>query len=108
MRHKKSNFQKDILFIIISSFIVVLVWIGFNIHHVLVTSTIEEEIQLHLEPINGAFDTQTIHQTKNRLRVDPLYEKTGNVQPTPLRNVTEPSSSPRPEQTIMPTKQVTP
>lgn len=86
----------------------VVIWIGFNIHHVMVTSTIEEAIQLHLTPINGSFDTQTIQQTKSRIQVTPLYEKSGNIQPTPARTATTPAISAKPEPTTNPDRQITP
>lgn len=108
MKQKKSNLHKDILFVIISSFIVVIIWIGLNIHHVMVTSTIEEEIQLHLTPINGAFDTQIIQQTKNRPQVTPLYEKDKTQAPVIPITPLPPQNTPVPELSSFPINPSTP
>ncbi len=88
--HKNTlNTKKDILFILISSFIVVTAWIGFNLYHIWVTSTVSEDVQLQLTPIDPNFDPATIQQLKSREHIDPLYEQRANpsqaatVTPTP-------------------------
>lgn len=75
MKPKKVNKQKDILFILISSFILVVLWIGFNLFHIWATSTISQDIQEKLTPISGNFDLQQIQQLKNRTQINPAYEK---------------------------------
>lgn len=66
--------KKDILYIFISSFILTIAWIGFNIHHNMVTSTISDTLQLQIEPITAAFDTAIIDKLKKREKIEPLYE----------------------------------
>jgi hypothetical protein len=93
MKPKKHNKQKDILFVLISSFILVVLWIGFNIYHIWVTSTISEDLQLKLTPIVGSFDTATIQKLKNRVQIEPAYErqasaKTETISPTPTLPIT--------------------
>ena len=91
MRGKKhNNKQKDILFILGSSFVVVVAWIGFNIYHIYVTSTISEEIQVQLSPINPNFDKDMIRELKTRDKVVPLFEK----QETASRTATTLSPTP--------------
>lgn len=74
MKKKPNRLQKDILFIFISSFIVVVAWIGFNIYHIYVTSTINEDLQLQLTPISPVFDPQTIQQLKTRENINPQFQ----------------------------------
>jgi hypothetical protein len=87
MKRKQKNKQKDILFILVSSFIVIVAWIAFNIFHILATSTIDENIQLQLTPISGTFDQKTIQQLKSRESINPLFEQQGSSSqsavPTP-------------------------
>lgn len=75
MNKKKHNTKKDILFILISSFIIVAAWIGFNLYHIWVTSTVSQNIQMQLTPIDPNFDPTTIQQLRNREHIDPLYEQ---------------------------------
>lgn len=69
--------QKDILFLSISFFVVVVAWIGFNLYHVWATSTIPEDVQSQMTPIEGTFDTNTLRELKIREPVTPLYELSG-------------------------------
>lgn len=65
--------RKDVLFIFLLTFITVAAWIGFNIYHIVVTSTISEEIQEQITPINPNFDTATVNKLKSREQIEPLY-----------------------------------
>ena len=75
MQKKQRNRQRDILFVLISSFIVVVAWVSFNIYHIWITSTIPNTITPQLEPINPQFDATVRQQLKNREQIDPLYDK---------------------------------
>lgn len=75
MNKKKHNTKKDILFILISSFIIVAAWIGFNLYHIWVTSTVSQNIQMQLTPIDPNFDPATIQQLRSREHIDPSYEQ---------------------------------
>lgn len=90
-QNNKRNRHKDILFILISSFVVVVAWIGFNIHHIYVTSTISEELQLQLAPIDARFDTDTIQRLKSRQRVNPAFEKQETASPSAPSPAVQPS-----------------
>lgn len=74
MRPKKRNKQKDILFILVSSFIVVVAWVGFNLYHIWATSTVSNDIQTQLSPIDPEFDPTVVQGLKTRENIDPLYE----------------------------------
>lgn len=75
MKPKRQNKQKDVLFVLISSFVVVVAWIGFNLYHIWATSTINKNIQAQLEPIDPTFDKNTIQSLKTREQVNPLYNR---------------------------------
>jgi hypothetical protein len=86
MKPKRKKIQKDILFIFISSFVVVVAWIGFNIYHIYATSTVSQDIQMQLTPIDPVFDPLTMQQLKNRESIVPQYKmqqsKTATVSTT--------------------------
>src|SRR5437764_655690 len=92
MKPRKQKTQKDILFILISSFIMVVLWIGFNIYHIWITSTISQDIQLQLTPIAPNFDPATIQQLKTRENINPSFERA--QQPSPSAPVPTPSAAP--------------
>lgn len=58
--------QKDILFLSISVFIVIVAWISFSIYHNLIFSTISQPTAERLEPITPEFNTQTIENIKKK------------------------------------------
>ncbi len=94
MRGKKQhNPQKDILFILGSSFVVVVAWIGFNLYHIYITSTVSDEIQVQLTPINPTFDKDLIRELKSREKINPAFDK----QPSASRSATTPTAEPTPE-----------
>lgn len=71
---KKNRAQKDILYISISSFVLVVLWIGFNLYHAYATTTITPDLQLEIAPIAPKFDTEIINKLKTREKIAPLYE----------------------------------
>lgn len=85
---KSNRTQKDILFLSISFFIVVVAWIGFNLYHNYVTSTINPDLQMQINPITPTFDRQTIEKLKTRALITPAYDFSGGAI------VNEPSLTP--------------
>lgn len=73
-QNKTKKIHQDILFVLISSLVVVIVWIGSNLYHISITSTISEDVQKQLTPIDGTFDLDTIQKLKNREQVSPAFE----------------------------------
>lgn len=73
--------QKDILFILISSFVVTVAWIGFNLYHKWVTSTISTDLQMQLNPIDPNFDMDTFQKLQQREHIQPIYEFDESTKP---------------------------
>lgn len=96
MKPKRNTKQKDILFIFISSFIVVVAWISFNIYHIWATSTVSEDLQLELTPIAPAFDARTMGQLKTRENINPIFESqaSASASPTPVKITLTPTAAP--------------
>ena len=93
--------QRDILILLWLTFITVVAWIGFNLYHVMVTSTISEDLQLQITPINPNFDLNTISRLKSREQVDPLYQFNNNPEEAASLSAT-PAISPSPVGTTVP------
>ena len=87
--------QKDILFIFISSTVVVAAWVGFNLYHKWVTTTISPDLQIQISPIESNFDRDTIEKLKQRTHISPAYEIGGGMKLSPTQQPT-PSASPTP------------
>ena len=92
MRPKHQNKQKDILFVLISSFVVVVVWIGSNLYHIHVTSTVAPDIQKLLSPIDPTFDTQIIQKLKSRINVVPAFERQAIASPAAQTSTPTPTT----------------
>lgn len=75
--------QKELLIILIPSFILTILWVIFSIYHNHVTSTVKNPLTIQTIPIVGKFDTNTIEALKNRQKVNPLYEVKSVVTPIP-------------------------
>lgn len=63
--------QREILFIVISIFVLVLAYIGFNIYHNATISTISPALSIQIAPIAPSFDIGMINSIKERERVSP-------------------------------------
>lgn len=78
--------QKNILFLIIPVFILIVAWIIFNIYHNTAASTISDKLNIQIFPIAPNFDAKTINKIKDRRTVTPLYELSpveNSASPTP-------------------------
>jgi hypothetical protein len=75
---KKNRAQKDILYLSISSFALVVLWVGFNLYHAYVASTIAPDLQLQIVPIDPTFNSAAIQNIKQREKVAPVYQLTSS------------------------------
>ncbi len=75
--------QRDIITLLIPSFILIVAWIIFSIYHSSVTSTIPPATNIQISPITPAFDMDVISKLKQRQKVTPLYEGQAIASPTP-------------------------
>lgn len=116
MKNRKDKIQRDILYITISMFVIVALWLGFNFYNSYVTSTIDQTLQAQIIPIPGTFDTATIEKLKKRAVIKPSFDNPisteSGVQPTATPEVTPtqtPTASPaaEPSSAISPTPIVT-
>ena len=94
--------QRDILIILWLTFLTVVAWIGFNLYHAMVTSTISEDLQMQIIPINPNFDLKTINSLKNREQVDPLYQFNNNPEEATASISAAPAASPVTKTTTIP------
>ncbi len=94
--------QKDIFYIVVSSFILVVFWIGFQLWHIQNTSKINEAVTLQSTPISPTFDTKTLEKLKQRDQVLPVFAlKTASPTATVI-----PTRTPTPTITAVPTTTV--
>lgn len=77
--------QRDILFLLISGFILTAIWISSAVYHNYASSTITDALQLEINPIDPRFDTKTLDQIKSRNDIEPVFEAqvASNSAPTP-------------------------
>lgn len=73
--------KKDILFILISGFFLVISWIIFSIYHNVKTSTIPEATNIQIAPIAPSFDMKSIADIKKRIKIQAVFEE--KITPTP-------------------------
>ncbi|MCL5433166.1 MAG: hypothetical protein M1524_03600 [Patescibacteria group bacterium] len=66
--------RREIIILLVSSVVVVLFWIIFNVYHNAVTSTIPETISVQISTISPNFDTKTIDMLKKRQQITPVFE----------------------------------
>lgn len=76
--------QHDLLFITISFFALVIIYIGFSVYHNSVTSTISDDVNIQISPISPTFDEKTISNLKKRNNVIPNYQ----ISPIPTSSPT--------------------
>jgi len=73
--------QRDILLIVVPTFIMVVLWVAFSVYHNHISSTISEPLSLQIEPIGESFDLNTLDNLKKRERLSPVYERVGGQNP---------------------------
>jgi len=69
--------QKELTYIAVSVFLLILMWIIFSIYHNSVTSTITPLVNTQIIPISPTFDTRTVDNLKKRESVSPIFEFEG-------------------------------
>lgn len=89
---------RDLLYLLIPTFILILAWIGFTIYGSRVKSTITEFQSRQIQPISPAFDLATLELLKTREQVDPIL--TFEAPPTEESLVGSASGEPLPEITV--------
>jgi hypothetical protein len=75
--------QKNTLIMTILLFLFVLIWIGESIYSSANSSTISEEVNQEISPIDPTFDTKTVNDLKSREKISPSLDLR-NVVPTPI------------------------
>lgn len=75
--------QRDIITLLIPSFLLILAWIIFSIYHNSVASTITPVVDIQISPIKPVFDTDAVSKLKQRQKVTPIYEIQPAAIPTP-------------------------
>ncbi len=76
--------QKDILFLSVSIFVLILAWIIFSVVHNFMASTISEPLEKKISPISSDFDTQTIENLKKKEKIEPFYGEEVNSSPSAI------------------------
>ena len=100
--------QKDLVFLLASTSILVLVWIVLSIYHNLAASTIPQTLETSISPIDPTFDKKTLETLKQRKRTVPVYKlESESLSPTPIQSEPTPISSPSAESSLSPEKQAT-
>lgn len=94
MNNRKQAIQRDILLLTLSMFVMIAMWIGFNLYNSHVTSTIDTTLQTQILPIPGTFDTAALEKIKQRTSIKPNYD-------SPISTIS--ASEPSPTVTISPT-----
>jgi len=75
--------QRDIVTLLIPSFILILAWIIFSIYQSSIASTITPVVNIQISPITPTFDIDAISKLKQRQKVTPFYESPVTATPTP-------------------------
>lgn len=65
--------QKETLYFLGSICLVAIAWVGFNIYHSYVASTVPPSLSIQITEINPNFDTKTIDELKIRTQAPALY-----------------------------------
>lgn len=89
--------KREIIFILGSTFIVVVAWVLFSIYHSIVTSTIPDALSITIAPIGKSFDVVTIENLKSRQRIIPISQSDILLQQQATQQATlQPTVQPTP------------
>jgi hypothetical protein len=73
--------KKDILVIAILFFVTTLIWVGSDVYHAKVGSTINEDTSKEIMPIKNSFDVEAINKLKSREKI-PLDSNLQSISST--------------------------
>jgi len=65
--------QKDFTIVLISLFILTILWVVFSLYHNYITSTIKDPLSYQIISIEGKFEKDTLNELLKRKKVTPLY-----------------------------------
>lgn len=65
-----------LIFLVTSLFVIVVAWIAFSIYHNFTTSRVSDSLTTQIQTINPTFDTNTINNLKQRVKVVPIFDVT--------------------------------
>lgn len=95
--------QKNLIYLLIPTTIVIIVWIGVSIYTRAVSSTISQKLKVSIQEIDSKFDTSIIESLKKRGQVDGKIDidpqalatpsATPTNTPTPTSNAASAESS---------------
>lgn len=88
--------QKNLIYLLVPSTIVIVVWIGVSIYTRAVSSTISQKLKVSIQEIDSKFDTSVIESLKKRGQVD------GKIDIDP-ETLATPSATPTNTPTPIPT-----
>jgi len=97
--------EKNLVFLLSSSTVVTITWIGFSLYHTAVTSTLDPLLTTQIQPIQPLFNDAIIQQILNREDVPPTYELSGQAAPiatAPAASIPNISPTPRPAPSVTP------
>lgn len=86
--------QNELILFVVSIFIVVVAWIGFNIYHSHTTSTISEVVKIEIRSISPDFDTKTVEKIKGRTKIEPIFDIQKPAETILLSPPLSPSATP--------------
>lgn len=74
--------QRQLLLFSLYTFIIIIAWVGFNLYNSSVTSTISEQQNIQVTPIDPVFSDKIIEKLKTREDISPLYQLSNQIQTT--------------------------
>jgi hypothetical protein len=83
--------QNELLYIVVSLFVIVVLWIGFNLFHTYASSTVTDTQTTQVTPITPIFQKEILTKIKARPKVEPLFDSdkvsasVSAVTPTPTK-----------------------
>lgn len=92
--------QKNLLYILIPSTIVVLVWVGISLYTRAISSTISPKVNTSIKEIDPQFNIDVLSSLKRRslingkIDIDDVATQSAQTSPTPTPTQTTPSPSP--------------
>lgn len=88
--------DKQSIFLIVATIITVIIWIGSNLYHIAVTSTVPEDIQETIAPFNPKIDKSIFETIRNKKEVSQFV-----VAPPVSTTSSSPTNSPTVQPTII-------
>lgn len=77
---RKKSYKGELLFVVVSTFLFIVLSVGFDIYNRSVMNTLDKTLQFQILPITPIFNMETIAKLRARTKLAPIFTSSGRPE----------------------------